>query len=274
MQGEIKEQENNQSTTTACQTVSTVPDKFCNMLNKKPLCQAKTTTQLLFKETDEVFQKNLVRGSEGGGRRLETATFISAALNEVRNTAGESDDDNDAIGDFDEEYYQHEQGQEDEEEEDDDDQSASSVLLAEVFQETFKQAIELTDDSGMTMPSLASIGQESFLNGGTSTNDMSFLGSSVVSSLGASFAVGHKSACFGAPDLDPITETMEKIVITDGRSDPKSHHRPPRRSSIQLDELQPRWDNKSPDHSKQGCQRWDTSDNSFKKDSVPTIIRR
>jgi hypothetical protein len=255
MQGVIKEKEENRSMTAACQTVITVPDKFCNLM--KPLYQAEPTAQLV-KETDEVFQTNLVRGSEGG-RRLDTATFITAALNEVRNTAGESDE-NDGDGDFDEEY-----------EEDDDDQSASSVLLAEVFHETKKLATEPTEYSGMMMPSLASIDHESFLN---ATNDMSF-GSSVASSFGASFAVGHKSACFGAPDLDPITETIEKIVIEDGSSDLESHHRPPRGSSIQLDELQPRW-GKSPDHSKQGrgSQRWDTSDNSYKKDSMPTIVRR
>jgi hypothetical protein len=230
------------------------------MQGVKPLYQAKPTAQLLFKETDEVFQTNVE--SEEGGRQLDiTAKVINAALNEVGNAARESDEDNNDDGDFDEEY-----------EEDDDDQSASSVLLAEVFHETNKLAIERnisTEDSGtMMMPNLASISQESFFNG---TNDMSF-GSSVVLSFGASFAMGHKSASFGAPDLDPITETIEKIVIEDGSSDMESHHRSQGMSSIQLDELQPRWDNSS-DHSKQGCQRWDTSDSSYKKDSMPRIIR-
>ena len=122
------------------------------------------------------------------------------------------------------------------------------------------------------MPSLASINQESFFNG---INDMSF-DSSFVSSSGASFAVWYKSACFSAPDLDPIIEMLiENISIEDGSSDLEYDHRPPRRRSTRLDELQSRWDN-SPDHSKQGVQRWDTSPNSsFKKDSTTgTIILR
>lgn len=228
-----------------------------------PLYQVKPSAQLLFKETDVAFQTSLVVGSEEGGIRLDTtAKVVTAALNEVRNTARESDEDNNDDGDFDVEY-----------EEDDDDQSASSVLLAEVFQETNKLAIQRTrtpEDSGtMMMPSLASISQESFFN---DTNDTSF-SSSVVSWFGASFAMGHKSASFGAPDLDPIIETIEKIVIEDGSSNLESHHRPSGRSSIELDELQPRWDNSS-DHTKQGCQRWDTSDSSLKKDSMPRITRR
>ena len=124
----------------------------------------------------------------------------------------------------------------------------------------------------MMMPSMASTNQELSFNG---TKVMSF-GSSFVSSFGASFAVGYKSAYFGAPDLDPITETsIENIFIEDGSSDLESSHHPPKRSSTRLDELQPRWDN-SPDRSKQGVQRWDTSpDSSYKKDSMPRrIIRR
>jgi hypothetical protein len=140
--------------------------------------------------------------------------------------------------------------------EDDDDQSEISVLLAAVLlHETDELAIEPTEDSGIMMPSLASINQESFFNG---TNDKSF-GSSFVSSFGASFAMGHKSETSKA-----------KIIIEDSSLDLESNHRPPRRSSIQLDELQPRWD-----HSKRGVQRWDASpDKSYKKDLTPRIIRR
>jgi hypothetical protein len=174
MQGVVEEKGENRSMTTAyCQTFSIVPDKFCNM--RTPLHQAKPAAQLL-KQADEGFQSR---------RRLDAAKLITAYLDEVRNTAGESDDEDD-----------------EECEEDENNQSSSSILLAEVFHETNKLTIEPpTEESGMIMPSLASINQESLFNG---TNSF---GSSVVSSPGASFAVGHKSACFGAPDLDSITET-------------------------------------------------------------------
>jgi hypothetical protein len=108
------------------------------------------------------------------------------------------------------------------------------------------------------MPSLASIScHGSFFN---VSNDMSF-GSSVVSSFGASFAVGGKSA-----DLDTIRETIEKIGIEDGSSDLESDHRPPGRISVQMDNSSGHW--------KKGERRWDASDSSHKKDSTPMIIRR
>jgi hypothetical protein len=255
MQRAIKDKETKRS--------MTKPNKFSNRLLKRLCHQARPRAHLAKEEADEVLQTNLVGGSEGG-RRLDTAKRIAAVLNEVRNTAGESDeDDNDEDdGDFDKEYQ----------EDDDDQESVSSILLAEVFPEANKLPIEHSEDSCMMMPSLTSISQESFFNG---SNNMSFGGSSVVSSFGTSSAVGHKSAYwFGAPDLNTITETTEKIGIEDGSSDLESDHRRPGKSSVQLDELQPRWNNSS-DHCKKGDQsRWDSSNSSHKKDSTPMIIRR